>query len=43
MLRGVKVWVCGFEVKRVEVKSGYKTKGLNTWAGLARSGEISAP
>ena len=36
------LWNIG-EVKGKGVNSGYKTKGLITWAGLARLPEISAP
>ena len=36
------LWKIG-EVKRVDVKSGYRTKALITWARLARFKEISAP
>ena len=43
-------WVCWFEglwkigdVKGEGVKSGYKTKGLITWAGQACFAEIAAP
>ena len=36
------LWKIG-EVKRKGVKSGYRTKGLITWAGPARFAEISAP
>ena len=50
MFGGLKFWVCGFgelgkfgEVKREGVKSGYRTNGLITWAGLASFAEISAP
>ena len=50
MFGGLKFWVCGFgelskigEVKGEGVKSGYRTNGLITWAGLASFAEISAP
>ena len=36
------LWKIG-EVKREDVKSGYRTKALITWARLARFKEISAP
>ena len=36
------LWKIG-EVKGKGVNSGYKTKGLITWAGLALFAEISAP
>ena len=36
------LWKIG-EVKGVGVNSGYRSKGLITWAGLARFSEISVP
>ena len=34
------LWKIG-EVKEEGIKSGYRTKGLITWGGLARFAEIS--
>ena len=36
------LWKIG-EVKGEGVNSGYRSKGLITWAGLARFSEISVP
>ena len=36
------VWVCG-ALKNRWGHSGYETKGLIKWAGLARFAEMSAP